>query len=518
MVNVEAAQQQIISTSADGAASSELLGGKLHLAPHPVWDLPPLITWEADPFQSEDWRCQLHMLHWLEPLREAASEGDAQAQQAWTRYARDWVQRNPPLAAAWTEAWSERIVGTRAVQLVQAVPMIATRSPEDLGWLAASIRAHGDWLADEKHLARSHQALHQQEGLLLCGLLLDDRGWIDLAMRRLTALFNEQWDSEGINVEGTIASHRDRYIQWGQVLERIQRAGIPFPTECKALKGTPLELAHATRPDGTFAPIGDPGWASAAPIDHPACRYVTSHGGKGAPPTDLVRVYQDGYIFGRSGWGEFERDFSQETFFSLTFGRFKVNGHDDSGSVAYSAQGRHWITAPGEPLWTTQHPMHPHALRRQSHSLFYLEGRERERSKPMTLHRSSTTGAVWDFLLKDRGYEGVRISRRLLYSTSGEYLVIVDTVRSNEEVTGVQRWQTGPGVTTPPALGATPTSWKPLMGLERTDETRLSDGRRCCCARRGRRFASSPRSLPATRGRLPSPRCMGCPAVTSASA
>src|SRR5699024_7420178 len=52
------------------------------------------------------------------------------------------------------------------------------------------------------------------------------------------------------------------------------------------------------------------------------------------------------------------------------------------------------------------------------------------------------------FLFDDDSFEGITLTRRVIYSVSGEYLVVVDHVNSREACTGVQRWQLGPSVET----------------------------------------------------------------------
>jgi hypothetical protein len=49
-----------------------------------------------------------------------------------------------------------------------------------------------------------------------------------------------------------------------------------------------------------------------------------------------------------------------------------------------------------------------------SHSLTYLEGRERKRSVPVSLMRSSIAEDTYDFTFSDPGYAEAVITRRVL--------------------------------------------------------------------------------------------------------
>src|SRR5699024_9955017 len=57
-----------------------------------------------------------------------------------------------------------------------------------------------------------------------------------------------------------------------------------------------------------------------------------------------------------------------------------------------------------------------------------------------------TDAAVHDFVFQDTGYEGVTITRRVLYSVSGGYLVVIDGVNADHEVVAVQNWQCAAGI------------------------------------------------------------------------
>lgn len=447
MIDIAAVKAQAPKVRVNPAAVRSLHNGELTMSPHPTWSLPRQLSWAEDPFKDKNWRYQLHMLRWLAPLVDAGRAGDRKSAEAWLSYASDWIKKNPPGAGKDPAAWANMVDGVRAFHLIRAAPMVAEYFPDSLALLEKSINDHGSWLANEKHLGHSNHALHQHEGLLLCGLALRKTAWTDLAVSRLEKLLQSEWDSEGISAEGAVAYHRNNYLWWQRLFRRINDSGLKLPEGADTiLENTPLALAHATRPDGMFAPIGDTDGGSATKIKHPACQYVTSQGSQGAPPEELFRLYKDGYAFGRSGWGEFERDMSDETFFAMPFGRYKVHGHADGGSLIFSSVGVNWVTDPGKYSYTASDPFRQHVIAHDSHSLMYVEGVDRKAKAPVPLLEHQERDDVWDITVSDEGYEGIGISRRILYSTSGEYLVVLDTVRSDRDITAVQRWQLGENV------------------------------------------------------------------------
>jgi hypothetical protein len=58
-------------------------------------------------------------------------------------------------------------------------------------------------------------------------------------------------------------------------------------------------------------------------------------------------VFDAGYVFGRTGWGE-TRPFTQESTYSIRFGPARTyHGHDDHTSITYTAHGRDVLIDPG---------------------------------------------------------------------------------------------------------------------------------------------------------------------------
>lgn len=445
-LDFSAARRQDLSTSFRAADVKALLNGRLTIPPHPEWALPKNINWRADPFKDRNWRLQLHMLRWLDPLRLAADKGDSHAYAMWIDYVEQWVQANPPERPMSGWAWKDMADGIRVRQFCLAAPLVRDRSPEKLDWLEAVIRTHAEHLADPAHMGIANHALHQQEALFVAGRTLQDDALWQLAVDRMNTLLVEQYDEQGVNAEGAIAYHYNNYIWWERALKRLDLEGVPRPKDAERLRLAPEEVAHATRPDGLMVSIGDTDGGSPKSMRTPQTDYVTTNGAKGAPPDDLVKVYDAGYVFGRSGWGETERGYDEETYFSISFGSSRrVHGHPDGGSLTYSAGSANWISDPGKYQYGRS-TARDHFFSRQAHSLLSIEGREPRKDANVTLRRHLSSERHHDFLFDDDSFEGVTLTRRVVYSTSGEYLVVVDHVSARDECTGVQRWQLAPGV------------------------------------------------------------------------
>lgn len=426
-------------TQQDAAMAQRLKDGRLTMPPHSEWQLPAEPSWDEDPFGDSNWQFQYHSLRWLDPLRRVAIEGDGEAKDLWQHYAKSWLDANPPGNSPSKWAWIDMGDALRTFELAFALPLFG-----DEAWLLTALREHADWLADDSHLGHGNHAFHQHQALFVAGCVLGLPTYRDLAVTRLGNLLRSSYDSEGVNEEGSIGYQEQNYHWWQEALRRLELEGIPKPSGHERLGLAPLSLAHATQPDGRYVRLGDLDSGGPGRIDAPETQYVASSGRVGSPPEDLIRVYDRGYLFGRSGWGETERDFDQETFFSLSFGRQdKIHGHQDGGSLTYYSAGQPWLIDTGKYTYGS-HPMRRYVVNRSGHNLVVLKDRSYDRKTVVEMTRRVETGRVLDVTLRDPGYADALLSRRIVYSKTGEYLVVLDRISSGTSVEVDQRWHLAP--------------------------------------------------------------------------
>jgi hypothetical protein len=429
----------------DRALADQILSGKLHMSPHPSWDFDEEIDWKANPFGQRNWQAQLQMLRWLEPVRRVALDGDEEARRFWLKSCKSWISENPPSDPKLRNAdgyflsyaWADMVDGIRALVLTFGLPLT---EPEKDSWLADSIYEHGTWLADPAHLGHSNHALHQHQALFVIGSVFGNVAWTDLASQRLSALFEENYDEQGVNIEGAIGYHKNNLVWWDEAFKRLDVEGIPRPAAADKLDLAYLELAHATKPDGTFELIGDTETATAGALSSPELDYVKSQGATGQPPAELTKIYRRGYIFGRSGWGDHERDFKKETFYSLSYGKAnRVHGHQDGASLTLHSDGQPWLIDAGKYAYKID-SMRDYCISRLGHNVVEVEGKAYDPKTEVTLVRSFTSDEVDDFTFADSGYDGVEMKRRVIYCRGGDFFVVIDNVYSADEVSARQRW------------------------------------------------------------------------------
>ena len=110
----------------------------------------------------------------------------------------------------------------------------------------------------------------------------------------------------------------------------------PLPGLASRLAMNYAFIAHATKPDGLLAPIGD--------------TYPTDRGRGPIPGMALSQAWvQNGWAFGRSSWATGD----DPSYFSLRFGPGRqIHGNSDHGSVTLYANGSPIITEPGSIGYT----------------------------------------------------------------------------------------------------------------------------------------------------------------------
>ena len=431
--------------SSDGREAAALLRGELTLPPHRMWRLPVAPKWNENPFSEVNWVAQLHMLRWLDPLRRQADAGETSGVDLWVRVVTSWIESNPPGRGRATYSWGDMVEAVRAMIMCFGLPMLSQHRPDALDPVLASIEQHGVWLADEKHIRIGNHALQQHQGLLVIGAVLDREEWVHLAIERMTAMLRTAYDEEGVNEEGAVQYHQINYSWWNLTRRRVELVRPAAPAEFRRIERAPLAMAHATRPDGTYELIGDTEVFALRGIAHPAVEFVSSGGVDGTPPPERVKAYASGYVFGRSGWGDEQRSFSEQTFYSLRFGpQNRIHGHVDGGSLTLFHRGAPVLVDGGKYAYDAVDPFRAHVLSRAAHNSVVIDGIDYDKTAHVALVRCDIREGGEDFEMLDRGYAGVEIRRRVLVLWDVEVLLVLDDVTAMEPVTATQTWHLEP--------------------------------------------------------------------------
>ncbi|MFD1547807.1 heparinase II/III domain-containing protein [Nonomuraea guangzhouensis] len=384
----------------------EVMAGRVTFVGLPPVDLGQDIDWRLNPHGNRSWALNLHTLRWMGRLvAEYERSGDRACLDRAESVADDWLRKNPRSDAdisPW--AWAEHAVALRAPALV------CLSAHVDSPRLLDSLTEHGEILSDPALYRQGHNhGLDQDIGLLVVGCRLGRDGWRDLAIRRMLASAELAIDEQGVLHEQAPRYGLYVHRRLGVALRAIEESGAGIPKRLAARRSA-LEayIAHATQPDGFLAPLGD------SPADTRAARFA--HDGV------TVRVFDGGYVFGRTAWGD-----PESAFYSIRFGPGRrLHGHEDHLGVTYHAQGRPVLVEAGfhsyektDYVAWTRSP--------DAHNVPVVVGADFRAGRATRLDAADVGASRQSFRLSDDAY-GVRRTREVLVSHGSDLMAVLDTV------------------------------------------------------------------------------------------
>ncbi|MGW3366044.1 heparinase II/III domain-containing protein [Streptosporangium canum] len=393
-------------------------------------DLAPVkvgkdVNWRTDPYRNRSWSMVFHSLRWMGRLvADYETTGQAAYLTRATEIAKDWVADNPRRGGAKASpyAWQEHPIALRAPALVCLSKHVSA------SWLTGSLAEHAKMLSDPRLYEKGHNhGIDQDIALLGIGCRYGNSSWAGLAVKRLTETVKLDVDSQG-----ALREQAPRYAIYVHqrlkvAMDGITACGRKVPGEI-ARRWASLEdfISHSTQPNGFMVPIGD-GGADVRPVgyDH---------------PKKTVRVFGNGYVYGRTAW-----DKPESAFYSIRFGPGqKYHGHEDHLGVTYYAQGRdvlvdvgfHSYENNGYRRWT----MSPEA-----HNTPFVVGAGFRNRTATALSRSSIGESRQSYRLTDRAY-GVPRTRSVLVNHEEDVMAVLDMVPKGSRVRNL--WHFAPDLST----------------------------------------------------------------------
>ena len=330
---------------------------------------PP--TWSEDPHRDRNWRFRLHSLDWMLALIEASSEtGEGRYLDRALDLAQSWLEANPREDPPSDFSWNDHSTALRAQVLV----CLANAAPGH-DWLEEGLELHGTTLADPAfYVNRGNHALNQDIGLLEVGCYLGRDDWKQLAQERIDALLPQSVDRQGVVNEQAIGYALYNYQRYTVANEVLDACGLPEPAGFDRVRKIPVFLGHATEPNGRYPLIGDTLDVAATVIPGTIAAFAATQGERGPKPETDIRVFDAGYIFGRTGWGE-SRRVAAETYFTLRFGQGREHhGHDDQGSLTLYGEGTRLLVDPGLYAYEFDR-RRDYVLSRDAHNTVVVAGR-----------------------------------------------------------------------------------------------------------------------------------------------
>jgi hypothetical protein len=374
-------------------------------------DLPPVkigkrVDWNRSPHGNRSWDMVFSSLRWVGRL---VADYEITGQESYltraTELVKSWVESNPKGGARTSRyAWEEHPIALRAPVLVCLSRHVKA------SWLSGSMTGHGRVLADPSKYEKGHNhGLDQDIALLGIGCRTGHKEWASLAVRRMTGTVRLGVDSQGALQEQAPRYGIYVYERLKVAMEAIEDCGRKVPSEiAKRWESLENYITHSTQPNGFMVPIGD----GAADVKPSGFKH----------PRQTVKVFNAGYVFGRTKWDE-----PGSSYYSIRFGPgLKYHGHEDHLGVTYYAQGRdilveagfHSYERTGYRYWT----MSPEA-----HNVPVVVGKPFRGRTATALTRSSVKPGRQSYKLTDKAY-GVPRHRSVLVDHDDALMAVLDTV------------------------------------------------------------------------------------------
>ena len=283
------------------------------------------VDWTLDPYQSLTWRMWLDTLGWAGPLIDSYDRTGNRSDLALAMaYAHDYVRDQPMDGST-----PDRPVLQQSSRRLLFLSCLYERDPQP--WISEAMAGTVAFLSANWAGTYNH-GLDQDDSIVVAGCVLGRDDWTEFGRQRLGRTLAVSIDDEGATNEQSSAYASYTYYRWRAAETTMATCGLPpLPGLSSRLAKNYAFIAHATKPDGLLAPIGD--------------TYPTDRGVGPTPGMALSYAYlKNGWAFGRSSWVAGD----DPSYFSLRFGPgLQIHGHADHGSVTLYAHGSPIITEPG---------------------------------------------------------------------------------------------------------------------------------------------------------------------------
>ncbi|TCC48839.1 hypothetical protein E0H75_19910 [Kribbella capetownensis] len=404
------------------------------------------IRWRSDPYHKPSWYMWLHSLRWLGHGIIAARTGDRKAMTHTTAIIRDWVKDNPYPWKGDVGAWESTMHRTNVLICArQAVlsGLHVRKLPAQYAWLDESLLDHARFMT-ENWSGPSNHGTDESIAMFGVGCTLGRSDLKDRAAERLTKAITTAIDPQGSTNEQSIGYAMFNYQLWGKAVTALQRCGADPGSVIEQRRHALAEfLALATTAAGEIPQVGDAERQKPQAAAGTSLEYAATLGARGTKPPKRTAIFDAGYVFGRTGWGE-TRPFTQESTYSIRFGAARrYHGHDDHMSITYNSHGRDILIDPGHPGYQLD-KWQEWTRSQASHNVMTIPSAKGAPVETTLLSAAmAPTSEYYEF--RDTPAAGVERTRDVLVLKDPDLIVTLDRGESNTSQRYETLWHLAPG-------------------------------------------------------------------------
>jgi len=414
--------------------------------PYKVGDGSGDISWRSDPYHKPSWYMWLHSLRWLGHGIEAGRTGDRKALTHTMAVIKDWTQDNPYPWKSDVGAWESTMHRTNVLICARQAVLAGLhvrKLPAQYAWLDQSLLDHAKFMTENWSGPGNH-GTDESIAMFGVGCTLGRADLKDLAVERLSKAITSAIDPQGSTNEQSVGYAMFNYQLWGRATTALQRCGAdPGSVIDERRRALSEWLALATTSTGQLPQVGDAERQKPQAVAGTSLEYAAFLGKKGTKPPRRAAVFDAGYVFGRTGWGE-TRPFTQESTYSIRFGPARrFHGHDDHTSITYNSHGRDILIDPGHSGYQLD-KWQDYIRSQAAHNVMTVPSAKTSLVETKLISAAmAPTSEYYEF--RDTPAEGVERTRDVMVLKDPDLIITLDRGQSSTSQRYETLWHLPPG-------------------------------------------------------------------------
>lgn len=428
---------------------------------NPIWKpykFTGELTWKEDPYNDQTWRFYFHSLDVVNYLLNGyvnKPNNEYLTKAKW--YIESWMAANPsPKSQASVSAWRDHSTANRVVNIIyflQLYKQSTLYDPAVEKEMIEILEKHGEFLANDKHYtAGNNHGIFQDRALIELTVLYpnmkNSQLWYSKAMSRLLVHVKQDVTPSGVHKEHSPSYHQlvlnlfrginNFLIENGKQEQELNHAIIKMEDY----------LAYLIKPDSTLPILGDSGVSKINNVNpdllvSEQLKYVVTNGRIGKKP-NIDFVSKDGGVaIFRNGWNV---ENPLYLLFTTAY-HSAVHKHADDLSFVLSYGKTDFFVDSGKYSYNEQEAYRKYFRSTFAHNTISVDGKSYRIDKKFKNNPRILDVKTSDTLSYVRGthtlYNGVKVTRTLIYLKKENSILIHDQIQSSQNHTYTQTFNIG---------------------------------------------------------------------------
>ena len=347
--------------------------------------------WESDPFNNRSWQWALHWFDFSKYLLAFHYKtNNDKVLDSLRNLINSWIDRYLYNNNTDFEfIWHDHATALRAEQVLLLLYYLKKYNPlwmaTNFGFISRlfeTLDVLGKKLEQEDFYSKhTNHGLEQVRVLMLLGLILNNKAWVDISILRLNDELEFSFTNEGVHKENSPGYHQFVFKVFLSIIEEfpshvLKDLGPKFnDIASKAL----TYITYILRPDKNLPIIGDTELKPitdsynnffSGTVEYENFIYSLNQGRRGVAPLKNNKVYpKSGYAIFRNTWGN-DKNFTDSIQLIFKAGCLsKYHHQQDENSFVLYAFGEDWLIDSGLYNYINKDPIRNYVRRRQAHNM-----------------------------------------------------------------------------------------------------------------------------------------------------